>query len=271
MNKKIGFIGCGNMAQAMISGMIKSGLIKKENIKGSGTKANKLKSIEEKYGIKTTLDNKEAAKDADILILSVKPHIYPVVIEEIKDSVKAGVIIVTIAPGITMETINKTFGKDLKVVRTMPNTPAMVGEGMSALCSNSLVSEEELNEVVKLFECFGKAEIIEERLMDAVPAVSGSSPAYVYMFIEALADGAVRDGIPREKAYKMAAQAVLGSAKMVLETGMHPGTLKDNVCSPGGTTIEAVFALEKNNFRGTIIEAMKACTDKTREMSKRNL
>lgn len=270
MNKNIGFIGCGNMAQAMIGGIIKANIVSKDKILGSDTWDKNLNTTREKYGIVTTFDNKEVAKFADILILSVKPHIYPLVIEEIKSFVKEDVVIVTIAAGITINFIEKAFGKSIKVIRTMPNTPALVGEGMSAICCNDMVEKEELDEVMNLFKSFGKAEFIEERLMDAVPAVSGSSPAYVYMFIEALADGAVRDGIPRDKAYKMAAQSVLGAAKMVLETGIHPGALKDNVCSPGGTTIEAVYALEKNNFRGTIIEAMKACTDKAREMSKKN-
>jgi pyrroline-5-carboxylate reductase len=270
MNKRIGFIGCGNMAQAMIGGIVKSNLVPKENIMGSNSGEKNLNITKEKFGILTTHSNKEVAAFSDILILAVKPHIYPSVIEEIKNDVKKDVIIVTIAAGISMDFIEKAFGHEVKVVRTMPNTPAMVGEGMSALCLNGRVNKDELNEVIEIFNSFGKAEIIEERLMDYIPAVSGSSPAYVFMFIEALADGAVKDGIPREKAYKFAAQAVFGAAKMVLETGMHPGALKDNVCSPGGTTIEAVYALERNNFRGTVIEAMKACTDKTVAMSKNN-
>lgn len=270
MDKNIGFIGCGNMAQAMIGGILGSNIVSSKNVMGSDNWEKNLNIVKEKYGINTTYDNKEVAVFSDILILAVKPHIYPVVIEEIKNFVKEDVIIVTIAAGITINFTEKAFGRKLKVVRTMPNTPALVGEGMSAICSNSAVTKDELSDVVGLFQSFGKAEIIEERLMDAVPAVSGSSPAYVYMFIEALADGAVRDGIPREKAYKMAAQAVLGAAKMVLETGMHPGALKDNVCSPGGTTIEAVYTLERNNFRGTVIDAMKACTDKTVEISRKN-
>lgn len=270
MNKKIGFIGCGNMAQAMISGIVKSNIVPKENIMGSNSGDKNLNITKERFGILTTHNNKDVAAFSDILILAVKPHIYPAVIDEIKASVKKDAVIVTIAAGITMDFMEKAFGYEVKVVRTMPNTPAMVGEGMSALCFNSRVSKEELSEVIEIYNSFGKAEVIEERLMDYIPAVSGSSPAYVYMFIEALADGAVKDGIPREKAYRFAAQAVMGAAKMVLETGMHPGALKDNVCSPGGTTIEAVFSLEKNNFRGTVIEAMKACTDKTVAMSKNN-
>jgi pyrroline-5-carboxylate reductase len=270
MDKKIGFIGCGNMAQAIIGGIVNSNMVSIENIMGSNSGEKNLNITKEKFNILTTHENKEVARFSDILVLAVKPHIYQAVIDEVKDFVNDNAIIVTIAAGITINFIEKAFGRTVKVVRTMPNTPAFVGEGMTAVCSNEKVSREELNEVLTLFESFGKAEVIEERLMDAVPAVSGSSPAYVYMFIEALADGAVRDGIPRAKAYKFAAQAVLGAAKMVLETGIHPGTLKDNVCSPGGTTIEAVYTLERNNFRGTVIEAMKACTEKTKEMSKKN-
>ena len=165
--------------------------------------------------------------------------------------------------------MSNALGETAKVIRTMPNTPALVGEGMSALCANRNITKEELQDVVKIFESFGKIEILEEKLIDVVPAVSGSSPAYVYMFIEALGDGAVLQGMPRDKAYKMAAQAVLGAAKMVLETGEHPGKLKDDVCSPGGTTIEAVYTLEKNNFRGPVISAMESCTEKAIKMGKK--
>ncbi len=270
MNKKLGFIGCGNMAQAIIGGIVNSNMVSGEAIMGSNSGEKNLKITKEKFNILTTHNNKEVAAFSDILVLAVKPHIYSIVIEEIRDYVKENAIIVTIAAGITISFMEKAFGREIKVIRTMPNTPALVGEGMTAVCSNDKVSKEELEQVLSLLRSFGKTEVIEERLMDAIPAVSGSSPAYVYMLIEALADGAVRDGIPRAKAYNFAAQAVLGAAKMVLETGIHPGTLKDNVCSPGGTTIEAVYTLEKNNFRGTVMEAMKACTDKTREMSKKN-
>jgi len=175
---------------------------------------------------------------------------------------KKDVVIVTIAAGITLESMNNALGDAAKVIRTMPNTPALVGQGMSAICANKNITKEELKDVVKIFESFGKVEILEENLIDIVPAVSGSSPAYVYMFIEALGDGAVLQGMPREMAYRMAAQAVLGAAKMVLDTGEHPGKLKDNVCSPGGTTIKAVYTLEKNNFRAAVISAMESCSGK---------
>jgi pyrroline-5-carboxylate reductase len=264
----VGFIGCGNMAQAMISGMINSKLLSPSAVLASDPYAPYLSLAKEKYGVNITSDNKEVAQFSDILVLAVKPIKYADVIQEIKDSVKPGVVIVTIAAGISIAFIEEAFGRSIKVVRTMPNTPALIGEGMSAVSYNNQVTDEDLKEVLSIFESFGKAEVIEERLMDAIPAVSGSSPAYVYMFIEALADGAVLQGIPRDKAYKLAAQAVMGAAKMVLETGEHPGSLKDKVCSPGGTTIEAVYTLEKNNFRGAVISAMESCTEKAVRMSK---
>ena len=189
------------------------------------------------------------------------------VIPQISSHVKSGCVIVSIAAGKTIAAIEDSFGKPVKLVRAMPNTPALVGEAMSALCVNQNVTPEELKEVQALFNSFGKSEVISESLMDAVIGVSGSSPAYVYMFIEAMADAAVADGMPRAQAYKFAAQSVYGSAKMVLETGKHPGELKDAVCSPAGTTIEAVAALEAGGFRNTVISAQRACSQKSRDMS----
>ena len=202
------------------------------------------------------------------MVLSVKPYLYADVIEEIRDTVKQDVVIVMIAAGQTIAVNEARFGRNIKIVRAMPNTPALVGEGMAALCANSYVTGEEKNEVREIFESFGKAEFVAENMMDVVAGVSGSSPAYVYMFIEALADGAVLQGMPRQQAYTFAAQAVLGSARMVLETGMHPGALKDMVCSPGGTTIEAVASLEQDGLRAAVIRAVDVCTEKSKAMSK---
>ena len=201
-------------------------------------------------------------------MLSVKPYRYADVIEEIRDTVKQDVVIVRIAAGQTIAVNEARFGRNIKLVRAMPNTPALVGDGMAALCANSYVTDEEKNEVREIFESFGKAEFVAENMMDVVAGVSGSSPAYVYMFIEALADGAVLQGMPRQQAYTFAAQAVLGSARMVLETGMHPGALKDMVCSPGGTTIEAVASLEQVGLRAAVIRAVDVCTEKSKAMSK---
>ncbi|MFB3162950.1 pyrroline-5-carboxylate reductase [Neobacillus sp. 179-J 1A1 HS] len=266
MNKKIGFIGAGKMAQAMLEGILKSKMIPKENIIASAKTEGTLEKIESNYQIRTTQNNQDVARFADILILAVKPDQHSNVIQEIKNDVHSDSIIITIAAGITLDDIEREFGVNVKAVRTMPNTPSFVGEGMTAICSNERLNEEEVLEVELLFHTFGKTERLDERLMDAVPAISGSSPAYVYMMIEAMADGGVKQGIPRDKAYRLAAQAVLGAAKMVLETDRHPGELKDNVCTPGGATIEAVAELEKRQFRGSVLAAMESCTRKVKSL-----
>lgn len=263
---KLGFIGAGNMAQAIIGGIIDNGFVSKSDIIASAATNETINKVAEKFGIETTLDNKETAV-ADILFLAVKPAYYKQVIDEIKDlPVKKSQIIITVAAGKTIEWVEDAFGGVRKIVRTMPNTPALVGEGITAACPNSNVTEEELITVLSLLETFGKAEVVKESMMDAVVAVSGSSPAYVFMFIEAMADAAVAEGMPRTQAYQFAAQSVLGSAKMVLETGLHHGKLKDMVCSPSGTTIEGVKVLEKTGFRSSVMECMKACADKSRNM-----
>lgn len=263
---KLGFIGCGNMASAMIGGIINNQICKAEDIFASDASKEALNKVKEKSNIQISTDNITVVKEVDILFLSVKPQYYEEVINEIKDVITQKQVIVTIAPGKTLAWLNEKFEKPVKIVRCMPNTPALVGEGITGACYNELVTKEELEVVCKILEGFGKVEVISENLMDVVVSVSGSSPAYVFMFIEAMADAAVADGMPRDKAYKFAAQAVYGSAKMVLETGMHPGQLKDMVCSPGGTTIEAVRVLEKEGFRSSVMEAMKACTNKARGM-----
>ncbi len=268
MEKVIGFIGAGNMGQAMAGGIISSGMVKPENVIFSDISADNLKKAYKKFGMKTSNSNILTASMADILVLAVKPHFYGLVIEEIKDYIKPETIIVTIAAGITLGNMKEMLGKDMKVIRTMPNTPAMVGEGMTAVVPNEFINDEELKEVMEILNSFGKAEIVEEKLIDTVGSVSGSSPAYVYMMIEAMADGAVMGGMARDKAYKFAAQAVLGSAKMVLETGIHPGALKDMVCSPGGTTIEGVAALEEYGFRNAVLKAMEACEEKSKKITK---
>lgn len=261
---KLGFIGCGNMAGAMIGGILKKQILNKEDILASAKTEGTLQRVKEKYGIVTTLDNCQVAKEAQILVLAVKPIYYEEVIAQIRDQVDDNTIVISIAPGKTLDWLDKRFGKEVKLVRCMPNTPALVGEGMTGVCCNKEVTDEEMTYVQSLLESFGKAQVVPEHLMDVVVSVSGSSPAYVFMFIEAMADAAVADGMPRAQAYEFAAQSVLGSAKMVLETGMHPGVLKDMVCSPGGTTIEAVRVLEEKGMRSAVIEGMKACVKKAK-------
>lgn len=267
MDKIIGFIGAGNMGQAMIGGLVKSGLVECANIIASALHEKKLEFISKEYNVQTTMDSKELTKKADIIILAVKPNVYDIVLNSIKEHVTKDKVIVSIAAGKSIESVEEALGKEMKIIRVMPNTPALVNEGMAAICKNKNITDEELNEVKSIFESFGKAEIVPEYLIDSVIGISGSSPAYVFMFIEALADAGVMGGMPRDKAYKFAAQAVLGSAKMVLETGKHPGELKDMVCSPAGTTIDAVAALESEGFRGAVIKATMECIKKSKEMS----
>lgn len=266
LDKTIGFIGCGNMATAMISGLIKRG-VSCDNIIGSDPYIEKINFLKKEYNIITKGDNKEVAILSDILFISVKPDKYKIVLDGIKGDLKEGVIVVSIAPSISLEFMRESLGENIKLLRAMPNTPALIGMGITALCPNQLVSVEDKIIIESIFSSFGEYEYIDEELFPAVIGISGSSPAYTYMFIEALADAGVYSGLPRDKAYKFAATAVMGSAGMVLKTGEHPGSLKDKVCSPKGTTIEAVKELEKNNFRYAVMKAAIAACEKSRKMS----
>lgn len=263
---KIGFIGLGNMASAMIGGILKKNLYSPEDLIGADKSEEAVKRAAETFHIHTTTDNIEVAEAANVLILAVKPQFFEGMIAEIKGAVGEDKLVISIAPGKTMEWLMDHFGKEMKLVRCMPNTPALVGEGCTGFCTYSMVTEEEQETARKILESFGKAYPVPENLMDTVVGVSGSSPAYVFMFIEAMADEAVAEGMPRALAYEFAAQAVLGSAKMVLETGKHPGELKDMVCSPAGTTIQAVKVLEEKGFRAAVMDAMEACIEKSRNL-----
>ena len=263
---KLGFIGCGNMAKAIIKGIISSDLVSASNIYGSNSNEAHAKDAAKELGILTTTNNLTVVENSDIVFLSVKPYQYADVISEIKDTLSENQIIVTIAPGKTIKWLTEQFGKATKIIRTAPNTPALVGEGLTAYHANDLVSDEEVAYVVSLLESFGAAIELKEDLLDISATVGGCSPAYTYMFIEAMADAGVADGLTRQQAYYIAAQAVLGSAKMVLETGKHPGELKDQVTSPSGSTIVGVQSLEENAFRGTVIKALRAAVAKARTL-----
>lgn len=262
----IGFIGCGNMAKAVIKGMIEGMNISPNQIIASAKSEQTVNLAKETFHIQATTDNIEVVKQSKILFLAIKPIFAKEVIEEIRDHIQKDVLIVSLMAGITLSRLEEAFEKSCKFIRTMPNTPALVGAGMTAICPGELVTDEELSKVRSIFQSFGNEEVVPERLMDVVTAVSGSSPAWVFEFIEAMADAAVADGLPRAQAYRFAAQAVLGSAKMVLETGEHPAVLKDQVCSPGGTTIEAICVLEEKGMRSAVIEASKACVRKAKEL-----
>ena len=263
---KLGIIGAGNMASAIIGGIVKKGIIEAKDIICSSPVEAERDKAANAFGINVTADNKEVVSSSEIVLLAVKPQVIPVVAEEVKDVFKDEQLIISIVAGKSIAWYNEAFGRELKIIRTMPNTPALVGEGMTGVSPAPTVSEDETKKALEILSSFGEAEVVPENLMDSVVAVSGSSPAYVFMMIEAMADGAVRLGMPRAQAYKFAAQAVYGSAKMVLETGKHPGELKDMVCSPAGTTIEAVRVLEDMGFRSSLIEAMEACADISRNL-----
>lgn len=256
---KIGFIGMGNMGHAILKGALKE-YPAEEMIFCAKTSETKTK-VHAETGVEYTDNNAECANRCKYLVLAVKPQFYEEVLKEIRYMVTPEHVLISLAPGKTIDQLKQNLGNDKRIVRVMPNTPAMIGEGMTGVSvKQGELSGEEMDEIKKLFDACGKTEFIEERLMDAVVCASGSSPAFVYQFIEALADSAVRYGMPRKQAYVFAAQAVKGAAAMVLETGEHPAVLKDQVCSPAGTTIEGVAALEEYGLRNACSKHRKQCT-----------
>ncbi len=268
MINTIGMIGAGNMGSAILRGIVEAGFVQATQIVAYDTSSKRMKELEEDIpGVAAAGDCLEVAERADLIILAVKPIYVRDVIDEIRSALN-GKAVLSIAAGWTVDMLKDALsGTTATYLRVMPNTPALVGEGMTALCDNTTFSREDFNYAKGIFDSVGKTRVLPERLFDGVVAVSGSSPAYVYMMIEAMADAAVQQGIPRVYAYEMAAQSVLGSALMVLSSGTHPAALKDAVCSPGGTTIEAVAELERKGFRAAIIDAMAACARRSREMS----
>ncbi len=262
----IGFIGLGNMAKAMIAGILGKGIAEVSQIVGSARTQKTRDAVNKQYGIQVYEDNCHVAQMADVLILAVKPQMLGEVIAQIKNQVKEETLVISIAAGKDMAWMEEAFGRKIKLVRCMPNTPAMVGEGCSGVCRNAEINDQEMDLCMNLLGSFGMAEEIPEGLIDAVGGVSGSSPAFVFLFLEALADGGVKAGLPRGQAYRFAAQTVLGSAKLMLEGGKHPGELKDMVCSPGGTTIEGVQVLEQMGFRASVMGAVEACVEKSKKM-----
>lgn len=264
---KVGFIGMGNMGYAILKGLL--AYMSEKEVTFSEVNQERRLWVEKQTGVQAAADGKSCAVQSKYIILAVKPQYFGQVMEELAPVIMPDQVVISIAAGIDMQYLKEQLGFDKRIVRAMPNTPALVGEGMSGVCmEKERFSSDEIKEIECIFNSFGKMKFVPEALIDAVGCVSGCSPAYVYMFIEALADGAVKYGLPRKDAYEMAAQAVLGSARMVLETGKHPGELKDMVCSPGGTTIEGVSALEENGFRSAIIKACDASYMKNAQLKK---
>lgn len=258
---KIGFIGMGNMGYAMLKGALRE--FDANDIVFFDVNVDRMKQVSNETKVDYLDSNVHVVNAVKYIVLAVKPQFYNEVLKEIADEITENHVVISIAPGITISQLKDKIGFDSRIVRVMPNTPALVGEGMTGVAYNQTeFNLEEKHIIEKIFNAIGKMKIVSEKLMSAVTCVSGSSPAYVFMFIEALADGAVRCGMSRADAYEFAAQTVYGSAKMVLETKAHPGILKDMVCSPAGTTIDAVKELEDNGFRSAILKATEACFNK---------
>jgi len=262
--KQLGFIGAGNMGSAIINGVLAAGW-RASDIWVSDADERQLVRLAGEKGIHIG-SNEEVAAASDVVLLCVKPHIYETVAEQIKQHLRPGAIVVCIAAGISHSWMAFHFGDDVKIVRAMPNTPALVGKGMTAISPGGLVNENDMSLVMSIFGSLGKAEILEERLFNAFIGVAGSSPAYAFMLIEAMADAGVKYGLPRAKAIEFSAQAVLGAAEMVLQTGQHPAALRDAVCSPGGATIEAVCEMERQGLRNAVISGVQACIEKAFKM-----
>lgn len=268
MGIKLGFIGTGNMGTPLVKGAVRSGIANPSDIYIYDVDREKAGALAGETGVVQAVSNSEVVSKSDYIVLAVKPAYIKTVLEECRSSFDPSKVLVSIAVGVTTATLRQLLGEGPDIVRTMPNIPLLVGEGMTLVCFDNKIADENKAIVKKLFEGSGRVDELEERLMSEVTALTGSSPAYVFMFIEAMADAAVQSGIPRAMAYRLASQAVLGSAKMVLETGLHPGVLKDQVCSPAGTTIEAVNALEKNGFRFAVMDAMAECTKRAKEIGR---
>ncbi len=267
-SKNITFIGSGNMGEALLGGLLKAKLTKPKNIVATDVLDDRLSYIAEKWGVTVMTDNRKAIAAADIIVLCVKPQTISEILREIKDDVRDDQLIISILAGITTETINKFIGKKNPVIRVMPNIPAVVDEAASGLCLGQFAQEIHKELAVSIFKAVGEVEIVKESQMDVITGLSGSGPAYIYMIIEALTDGGVMMGLARNVATRLATQTVLGSAKLVRETGIHPAMLKDQVTTPGGTAISAIKELETHGLRPMLIRAVEVATNKSKELSK---
>lgn len=261
----IGFIGTGNMAEALIRGLLAGGSVTPEQVSGSEPRPERCAEIRERYGIVCTTDNLEVARRSDILVLSVKPQVMTRVLEQIDAELKHDTLVISIAAGVPLAVMRRYLPKN-RIVRTMPNTPALVGAGATVLAPGEGVTEQDLTVARRIFDSVGVSFVLEESQLDAVTGLSGSGPAYMFLIIEALSDAGVKVGLSRYVAQALAAQTVLGSAKLLIDTKQHPGQLKDMVTSPGGTAIAGLHTLEEGGLRTTLINAVEAATKRSREL-----
>jgi len=269
LGKKIAFLGTGNMAEALVKGLLGAGTASAEEIVCAEPRLERREEIALRYGVKVIGSNLEATEQADVVVLSVKPQTMEQLLDEIAPAVDHRKLVISIAAGVSIAAIARKLGGGVRIVRTMPNTPALVGAGATALARGAHATDWDLEQARNLFQAVGTTVIVEEHHLDAVTGLSGSGPAFLFLVIEALADGGVKVGLARPVAMTLAAQTVLGSAKLVLETGEHPGRLKDQVTSPGGTAIAGVHALEQGGLRAALIAAVEAATRRSRELGER--
>jgi pyrroline-5-carboxylate reductase len=266
--KRLGFLGSGNMGEALIKGLVEAKVLPGEAIVASDTRTDRLADLDRRYGIRVAKSNVDLVRDADVVVLAVKPQIMGAVLTEISSSLSRRQLVISVAAGVATATIHKAVGKDIRLIRVMPNTPALVLEGATAIAKAQGLDDGDLEIAQEIFGAVGKVVVLDESLMDAVTGLSGSGPAYVAIVIESLADGGVKMGLDRATAMLLATQTVLGAAKLLLETGSHPGALKDMVSSPGGTSITGVAALEEGGIRTTFIKAVERATLRSRELGR---
>jgi pyrroline-5-carboxylate reductase len=267
-SRPIGFIGAGNMAEALIRGLVRGGHIPGERVIASGRRRERLDELHAAYGIRTTLDNSEVAREAEIVVLSVKPQILHKVLREVGGQIRPGALVISIAAGVDTEAIEEGLADTVRVVRAMPNVPATVGAGATAIAAGRRAGEADLDTARAIFDAVGITVALDEGHLDAVTGLSGSGPAYIFLILEALADAGVKVGLSRRDAQRLAAQTVMGSAKLLLDTDEHPGKLKDMVTSPGGTAIAGLHTLEEGGLRTTLINAVETATKRARELGR---
>lgn len=267
-NQTVGIIGAGNIGRALIGGMIRGELLAPDQVIATRRTRSALDALAEQFpGLHTSTNNVEAADRATVLLLTIKPQSRAEVLSEIRDHVDPNTLLISVLAGITTQTLEQSFNEDVPVVRAMPNTPALVDEGATALAGGEFATDDHLSIAHQIFDAVGTAETIPEYLMDAVTGLSGSGPAYVYMFIEALTDAGVKQGLPRKTSAELAAQTVYGAAKLAIETGKHPAILRDEVTTPGGTAIAAVSELESHGLRTMMINAVATATERSKALS----
>jgi pyrroline-5-carboxylate reductase len=271
LGKTIAFIGAGNMAEALVKGLLRAGVASPQEIICTDRRAERGPELEKLYGVRFTVANLAAVKEAGIIVLSVKPQVMEKVLAEIGPSLDPSKLVISIAAGIPIAALERQVGHGVRVIRTMPNTPALVGAGATALSPGEHATEADLAQAKALFDAIGMTVVVDEPLLDAVTGLSGSGPAYIFLIIEALADGGVKAGLARAQAQALAAQTVFGSAKLLIETGEHPGRLKDQVTSPGGTAIAGLHTLEAGGLRTTLMNAVESATNRSRELGKKFL